>query len=100
MNLVDLFDATLIGRKNDLALEYEGRTSTFGDIELRSNRIANFLRSQGFEPGDRLCVYLANSPEFIDIYLACLKLGVVFVPINILYRDREITHILNDAVPR
>ena len=40
MNLIDLFDASLIGRKNDVALEYEGRTSTFGDIELRSNRIA------------------------------------------------------------
>jgi malonyl-CoA/methylmalonyl-CoA synthetase len=36
----------------------------------------------------------------IDIYLACVKLGVIFVPINILYRDREISHILGDAEPR
>jgi malonyl-CoA/methylmalonyl-CoA synthetase len=36
----------------------------------------------------------------IDLYLACIKLGIIFVPINILYRDREITHILNDAEPR
>ena len=35
----------------------------------------------------------------IDIYLACVKLGVIFVPINILYRDREISHILADAEP-
>jgi malonyl-CoA/methylmalonyl-CoA synthetase len=35
----------------------------------------------------------------IDLYLACIKLGVIFVPINILYRDREITHILTDAEP-
>ena len=41
----------------------------------------------GFEAGDRLCVYLANCPDMIDVFLACLKLGVIFVPINILYRE-------------
>src|SRR5436305_7065456 len=100
MNLIDLFDASLIGRKDHPALEFAGRTFTFGNLESRSNRLANLLRARGFEVGDRLCVYLANSVEFIDLYLACLKLGVIFVPINILYRDRELTHIVNDAEPR
>jgi len=36
----------------------------------------------------------------IDVYLAAVKLGVIFVPINILYREREITHILGDSEPR
>ena len=35
--------------------------------------------------------------EIIDLYLACVKSGVIFVPINILYRDREMSHILCDA---
>ena len=35
----------------------------------------------------------------IDIFLACVKTGIIFVPINILYRDREIAHILSDAEP-
>ena len=35
----------------------------------------------------------------IDLYLACVKLGVIFVPINVLYKDREIAHILKDAEP-
>ncbi len=52
---------------------------------------------RGLKKGDRLCVYLANCVEMIDIYLACVKTGIIFVPINILYRDREITHILSDA---
>jgi malonyl-CoA/methylmalonyl-CoA synthetase len=47
-----------------------------------------------------LCVYLANRIEMIDLYLAAIKLGVIFVPINILYRDREISHILSDAEPK
>ena len=36
----------------------------------------------------------------IDLFLACVKLGVIFVPMNILYREREISHILSDAEPK
>src|SRR5256886_3257318 len=68
-------------------------------MERRSNRVAHALRARGLVAGDRLCVYLANCVELIDLYLACVKLGVIFVPINILYRDREIAHILHDAEP-
>ena len=100
MNLLHLFDHSLVGRADDGALEWAGQTFTFGDIERRSNRVANALRARGFAKGDRLCVHLANRVELIDLFLACVKLGVIFVPINILYRDREIAHIVNDAEPR
>ena len=100
MNLLQLFDLSLIARRDRDALEFEGRTFTFGEVEARSNRVANALRHRGFRKGDRLCVYLANRVELIDIYLACVKLGVIFVPINILYRDREMDHIIRDAEPR
>ena len=62
--------------------------------------MAQFLLAQGFLAGDRLCVYLANCVDMIDVYLACIKTGIVFVPVNILYRDREIAHIIRDAEPR
>jgi malonyl-CoA/methylmalonyl-CoA synthetase len=100
MNLIDLFDLSLRGRAGTTALEFAGETYTFGDLDARSNRLAQFLIAQRFSPGDRLCVYLANSVEIIDVYLACIKTGVIFVPINILYREREISHILRDAQPR
>jgi malonyl-CoA/methylmalonyl-CoA synthetase len=99
MNLSHLFDLSLTGRRDTEALEFAGRTYTFGEIDLRSNRVAHLLARRGLRAGDRLCVYLANSVEFIDLYLACVKLGVIFVPINILYRDREIDHIVRDAEP-
>lgn len=100
MNLLHLFDLSLIGRRDECALEWNGKSYTFGEIEDRSNRTANALRARGFGKGDRLGVYLANRIELIDLYLACVKLGVIFVPINILYRDREIAHIRGDAEPR
>jgi len=99
MNLPQLFDLSFIGRRDAEALEFAGRTYTFGDIDSRSNRLAHLFIARGLKQGDRLCVYLGNCLEMIDIYLACVKLGVMFVPINVLYRDREITHILHDAGP-
>ncbi len=101
MNLTELFDLTFRGpRSTSVALEFEGEEYTFRQIDERSNRVANYLVSQDFQPGDRLCVYLSNCVEMIDLFLACAKTGVIFVPINILYRDREMTHILQDAKPK
>ena len=100
MNLTQLFDLSFQGRREDIALEFAGASWTFGEIDDRSNRMAALFLVRGLQAGDRLCVYLANCVELIDIYLACVKLGVIFVPINILYREREILHILSDADPK
>jgi malonyl-CoA/methylmalonyl-CoA synthetase len=99
MNLAHLFDLSLQGRRQEIAVEFEDRTFTFADIDSRSNRLAGLLAQRGVARGDRLCVYLANCVELIDLFLACVKLGVIFVPVNILYRGREIAHILSDAEP-
>jgi malonyl-CoA/methylmalonyl-CoA synthetase len=105
MQLVDLFASSLIGQADEVAIEFEranGRlaTLTFGDLHTRSNRVAHLLTRRGLQPGDRVAVYLPNRIEFIDVLLACLKSGFIFVPINVLYREREIGHIVGDASPR
>jgi len=100
LNLRHLFDLSLVNRRDQVALEWAGAEYTFGDIDARSNRIANAFKAEGLREGDRVAVYLANCIELIDIYLACVKLGLIFVPINILYREREMSHILRDAEPQ
>jgi len=100
MNLTDLFNLSLKGRRLEPALVWWERTYTFGELDERSDRMAGVLASRGLAPGDRLAVYLANCIEMIDLYLACVKQGIIFVPINILYREREIGHILADADPK
>jgi malonyl-CoA/methylmalonyl-CoA synthetase len=105
MNLLHLFDLSLVGRRDAAALDFlgcDGRrlSRTFGDIEDSSNRLARVLADRGFTTGDRLCLQLPNSLEVIELFLACVKLGVIFVPINILYREREIEHIVRDAGPK
>jgi malonyl-CoA/methylmalonyl-CoA synthetase len=100
MTLHDLFNLSLVNRRDEVAVEWKGSEYTFGEIDQRSDRMAAYLVDQGLGQGDRVCVQLANCIELIDIYLACVKLGVIFVPVNILYRDREVAHILKDADPK
>ena len=62
--------------------------------------MARALEARGLARGDRLCVHLANRLEFVDLFLACVRAGIIFVPVNVLYREREIGHIVADAAPR
>jgi malonyl-CoA/methylmalonyl-CoA synthetase len=104
MSLLGIYDRSLLGRAASPALDYIDATGTtlaltFGDLEVRSNRVAHALRSRGVQAGDRLAFYLTNRVEIIDLWLACIKTGIIVVPVNVLYREREITHIVGDASP-
>jgi malonyl-CoA/methylmalonyl-CoA synthetase len=104
MLLADLFDLSLLGRADAVGVVCDGadnrRDLTFGEIADRAARVAAALRRRGLEPGDRLAVQLPNRLEFIDLFLACVRSGIVLVPINVLYREREIAHIVADAQPK
>ena len=105
MQLGDLFDLSLVGRAASPALEVDVpgdglRTLTFGEVDARADRMAGALEARGVSAGDRVAIQLANSLAFIDLFLACVRLGAVAVPINILYRERELAHIVSDAEPR
>ncbi len=105
MSLLDLLDGALIGRAVHPALETEDASGrplrlTFGDLETRSNAVAAALTARGLVAGDRLGIFLLNRVEIIDLWLATVKLGVIAVPTNVLYRERELTHIVSDAEPK
>ena len=104
MLLGDMFYLSLRGRAGAVGLVCDGPAGrhelTFREIADRAARVAAVLRRRGLEPGDRLAVQLPNRLEFIDLFLACVQSGVVLVPINVLYREREIAHIVGDAEPK
>ena len=100
MSLSSLFSPTFSARANAVALEWACQEYTFADLDRRATRMAHELRARGLGPGDRLAIYLPNRIEYLDLFLACTRLGVIVVPINVLYRDREMAHILGDATPK
>ncbi len=103
MSLLALYDPALRGRADAPALEVEDvagvRAFTFGALDARSDRLAAALRRRGVGTGDRVALLLANRLEFVDCWLALMKLGAIAVPMNVLYKGREIGHIVTDAAP-
>jgi malonyl-CoA/methylmalonyl-CoA synthetase len=76
-----------------------GRVVDYAGVERESARLANALGGLGVRPGDRVAVQLEKSPEAVLLYLACLRAGVVFVPLNTAYREDEVAYFLGDAEP-
>src|SRR5262249_333454 len=73
MQLTDIFDLSLKGRASAEALEYDCAdgsvaTITFGELDARSDRIARLITSRGLARGDRLCFFMPNRVEFIDLF--------------------------------
>ena len=101
MNLIELFEPNLGGRADQPALLAENRWLSFGELDRVSASVAAALRDRhGLGKGDRAALYLANGPAWVLFYLACLKLGVIVVPVNLLYRRKELADLIGDAEPK
>ena len=72
---------------------------TGGDLETASRRVAGTLARSGLRPGDRIVMSAATSMELVEAHVAALRSGLVVVPANTAYREREIAHIVGDAEP-
>lgn len=81
-------------------LHFEGRTFTYGEVHREVARAAGVFASLGVSKGDRIGLYLENSPEFVVCYLGAQWVGAIVVPINVRYRETELVHILGDSDPR
>lgn len=82
------------------ALIFEDRLMDYRKLHLRANAAACWLQSMGIEKGDRVAVVLENCPEFIEIYLACSRLGAIFVPVSFRLEAPEIEYTIMNAKPR
>ena len=78
----------------------DGTCVSYGEIDARSGRLAGLLENLGVVPGDRVLVQVGKSPEAVVLYLACLRAGAIFLPLNTAYTAREVEYFLGDAEPR
>jgi len=77
-----------------------GRRWTYGDMLACSARLAGALMTLGVRPGDRVAVQVEKSPEALMLYLACLRAGAVYLPLNTAYTLGELDYFIGDAQPR
>ncbi len=79
------------------AFHFEGDTRTYAELRVRSLRLANGLLDLGVAPGDRVAVLLGNRHEWPETLFAVAAMGAVSVPVNVLLRADEVTHLIADS---
>ena len=77
----------------------EGSLYTYRAMADLTARMANALEARGVRPGDRVAAQVEKSPEALALYLACLRAGYVYLPLNTAYQPAEIEYFLGDATP-
>lgn len=76
-----------------------GLVYTWSDLERGSAKLANFLQSLDVPPGARVLVQVDPSVEALMLYLASLRTGLVFVPLDMACQGAEVASVIGDAQP-
>ncbi len=84
-----------------IALKYkrggEWRTRTFAELHERAWHVSEMLEKQGVKAGDRVAIFLENSPEWYELYHGIVGIGAVAVPVDAKLREMEVVHIFHDC---
>jgi malonyl-CoA/methylmalonyl-CoA synthetase len=99
-NLTTRFAAAPASLDNPFLLLPGGARLTYRDAFAAAGRFAHVLVRHGVLPGDRVAVQMEKSAAGLVLYLACLRAGAVFLPLNTGYTPTEIAYFVNDAEPR
>jgi malonyl-CoA/methylmalonyl-CoA synthetase len=101
MNLHDLLASRFpADRTRACFILSDGTEISYGALEAGVGRIAALLKDKGVGVGDRVALQAAKSAEGVMVYLAALKIGAVFLPLNQAYTPSEVDYFLKDAEPK
>ena len=98
--LADALVAPLERRGDAVLIRPDGSEMSGDALHRLSGRIANVLAEAGVQPGDRVAMQTEKSAEALALYLACLRTGALFLPLNTAYTTAELDYFLGDAEPR
>jgi malonyl-CoA/methylmalonyl-CoA synthetase len=100
-NLYTLFTRSFPADVSKPAIEtVNGRRYTYAELDQGSARFAAHLRRLGLKPGERVAVSVENSPQALFVYLASLRAGLIYLPLNPAYQRAELAYFVKDAAPR
>ncbi|MFL6714626.1 MAG: malonate--CoA ligase [Sulfurifustis sp.] len=100
-NVYDLFATRFTSDLGRPCLETDsGQTYTFGDLDRETARLARFFTGLGLAVGDRVAVQVDKTPQALFVYLAVVRAGLVYLPLNTAYQRGELEYFLKDAEPR
>jgi len=97
MHLAQIYRETAAQFPHKTAYIYANKEISYDAALARINQMANRLAELGVEKGDRVGLLMPNIPDFPTVYYGALSLGASIVPLNVMYRPREIAYIMNDS---
>jgi len=83
--------------KDKVFLYWKDITVSYHQLNIFTNKVANFLYDLGIRKGDKVSVYLPNMPEYVYLYLGIPKIGAVTGPVNSLFKPREVKFVVSHS---
>src|SRR5712671_7813282 len=99
-SVAQVFDEATERWADRAAVAFYGREVTYRELRDGADRLAAALAQLGVRKGDRVALYLLNSPQFIIAYFAALKCGATVTPISPVYTSHEVRYQLEDSGAR
>ena len=97
ISLVDLFDKSVAKFGQSTCVIQDGKEWSYAEVDLASNRIANYLLGQGLKKGERVGLLLPNTAEFVMGYYGILKAGGVVMALNPAYTTPEVQKLAEES---
>ena len=99
-SVIALFEEQVRRTPDGIALRVKERQLTYGELDAQANRLARYLLKQGLKKGDIVGVNADRSPEMIVAFLAVLKSGGIYLPLDPDYPIERLEYMLRDAKAR
>lgn len=97
--LHELFELQAECNGKGTAVECEGQTLNYSELNARANQLAHYLISKGVKPDDLIALCVERNVSMIIAILGILKAGCAYVPLDPIYPSQRLSNILHDANP-
>lgn len=96
-NMVQVFKRAVSRQSSRPAIYYFGSPLSYAEVDWWSDRLAAALQEMGLQKGDRVVFYMQNIPQFVIAQYAVWKAGGIVVPLNPMYKEKELEYFFQDS---
>ncbi len=99
-NIYRLFEQHFPENRKAIFIEMlNGETYSYAALEHEVSKLAHFLTELGIGKGDRIAVQVEKTPQVLFLYLACLRAGIIYLPLNTAYTENELAYFIENSEP-
>lgn len=100
MSLSKLLDQAVSTWPNNIAIRYQNQNISYRDLQEQSNALAQSFIEQGFKKGDVVAAFLLSNPQFVTLYMACFRVGIILMPISFRISQEGLSYLIDHAEPK